>query len=207
MYADCGGIDPIIEIGPDLAKAVDLGPFTCPVIGTIVNECQYWVLVLSHERETLTSPLDKRQKPRPARRREIHPEIRLVKSWVAIFIKKKRLRQDFPAAQGLSNPGWPFSPKKKRLRQDLPAATGLVRSRPKSGPAPKHQIWHKLGPESTVWVENLSKWIVRAVRTHLDHSQDSGRRPRPNFASPARRSRAINVSPSFTCESFIPTCK
>ena len=145
----------------------------------------------------------------------------LVKSWVAIFTEKKRLRQDFPAAQGLSNPRWPFSPKKKRLRQDFPAATGLVkswmaiftekkrlrqdfpaatglvRSRPKSGPAQKHQIWPELGPESTVWAENLSKWIVRAVRTHPDHSQDSGRRPRPKFASPARRSRAINVSPSY----------
>ena len=80
------------------------------------------VLESEDESETLTSPLDKRQKPRPARRWENHPEIRLVKSWVAFFTEKKRLRQDFPAAQGLSNPGWPFSVKKKRLRQDFPAA-------------------------------------------------------------------------------------
>ena len=79
----------------------------------------------SYERETLTSPLDKRQTPMPARRRQIHPEVRLAKSWMPISTEKKRLRQDFPAAQSLSNPGWPFSPKKKRLRQDFPAAQGL----------------------------------------------------------------------------------
>ena len=87
---------------------------------------------------------------------------------------------------------------KKRLRQDFPAARGLVRSWPKASPAPKkYQIWFELSPESRVWAENLSKWIVWAVQTHPDHSEDSGRRPRPNFPSPARRSRAINVSLSF----------
>ena len=59
----------------------------------------------------------------------------LVKSWVVIFTEKKA-----PAASFL-------------------AATGLVRSRPKPGPAQKHKILLELGPESTVWAENLSKWI------------------------------------------------
>ena len=57
------------------------------------------------ERETLTSPLDKRQKPRPARRRQIHPEIRLVKSWVAIFTEKKAPAASWIAATGLVKSG------------------------------------------------------------------------------------------------------
>ena len=104
--------------------------------------------------------------------------------WPFSFEQKKRLRQDFPAATGLVKSWVVILTGKKCPRQDFPAATGLVRSRPKSALAQKHKVWPELGPESTVWAENQSKWIIRAVRTRPDHSQDSGRRPRPNFPTP-----------------------
>merc|ERR1711966_463582 len=52
----------------------------------------------------------------------------LVKSWGGHFHQKKRLRQDTYQQQGLSNPGWSFSPKKKRLRQDTYQQQGLSNS-------------------------------------------------------------------------------
>merc|ERR1711966_14533 len=38
-----------------------------------------------------------------------------------------------------------------------------------SGRDQKHQIWSEIGRESTVWLETWSKWILRVVRSHLDH--------------------------------------
>ena len=49
-------------------------------------------------------------------------------SWVAIFAEKKRLRQAFPAAQGLSNPGVVIFTEKKAPAASWLAATGLVKS-------------------------------------------------------------------------------